>query len=132
MARARNLPIIETVTLRGPVTVAYKRCREGFMCTALQFDIVGIGRTKREAFQEMRDLVEEHLEEILRSPEPVCFFNPSDAADWNVGNQENYQVAMLFERHSEPIPTDVPLANLAPLREHRESLRGVNLVPAYA
>ena len=80
MARARNLPIIETVTLRGPVTVAYKRCREGFMCTALQFDILGIGRTKREAFQEMRDLVEEYLEEIVRSPEPVCFFNPSDAA----------------------------------------------------
>ena len=40
------------------------------------------------------------------------------------------RVAMLFERHSQPIPTDVPLANLAPLREHRESLRGVNLIPA--
>ena len=120
----------DLVVLQGYLTVAHRRRGREFCCTALQFDLVGFGRTKREAFDELRLLVEEYVENVIKAPGPVRFFNPSEADDWNAGQLEDFYVALQFRRRGDVVPPPCRLSDLGPLKVHRKALEGVSLVPA--
>ena len=81
------------------VTVAY-RIEEGeWYCTALQFDILGTGATREEAFAEMRELLTQYLLlciEEARSGNPTAIFQPSEDSEWDVPDVEvvNVQVSV--------------------------------------
>ena len=83
------------IVLRGPLFVSSKSLNDEWHCTALNFDILGIGTTKEDAFQQMKELIEVYLEDVaieLNNGNQVDFYNPSDAAEWNQGDIEVYKV----------------------------------------
>ena len=130
--RPRLIEGIDMVTLHGPITVAYRRASRMWHCTALQFDIVGVGKTKGEAFAEMRDLLRDYLEEVLATDGPVRFFNPAESGEWNVRDQEYYNVALLVSGGEATPPNRAPLSDIARLRGYRDAVQGIGLVPAGA
>jgi hypothetical protein len=87
-------PNIEVFLLQGPVTVAYRREGRKWYATALQFDLVGAGRTQQAAFDELQRVVNTYLEEILETKGPVRLFNPSEPAEWESPHRESYHVAI--------------------------------------
>ncbi|MEK7794387.1 MAG: hypothetical protein AAB353_07650 [Candidatus Hydrogenedentota bacterium] len=83
------------IVLRGPVFVSSKPLNDEWHCTALNFDILGIGSTKEEAFERMKELLEVYLEDVaieLNNGNQVDFYNPSDSDEWNHGEVEVYKV----------------------------------------
>jgi len=130
--RPRPIEGIDMVTLHGPITVAYRRVSRMWHCTALQFDLVGVGKTKVEAFAEMRDLLRDYLEEVLATDGPVRFFNPAESGEWNVRDQEYYNVALLVSGGESAAPNRTPLSDIARLRGYRDAVQGIGLVPAGA
>jgi len=125
----RNAAVI---TLRGPVTAAYRRSQGLWYCTALQFDIVGVGKTRDEAFGEMRDLFSDYVKEVLADSGPVRFFNPSEAQEWNVKKQETYSVTVVMARPEEQPSGRASLSDVGQLRPYRDAIQCIDLVPAGA
>jgi len=103
---------VRATVLRGPVTVAYKQVGEEWHCTALEFDIIGVGKSKEKAFEKMRDLLNFYLGEIANTAGPVEFFNHSPEEEWHVSEKEEYHVVvvMIPERQQVPqrLPPDLP------------------------
>lgn len=90
-----------SVKLRGPVTLAFTKSDDDtYLCNALQFDIVGTGRTEKEAEAQVRDLVTGYLRHVLSliaAGKKVRFFNPADEAEWNNAYWlQNYDVFFKF------------------------------------
>ncbi len=87
MAKAAQL---RTVAAEGPVTVAVHKMGREYHCTALEFDILGTGRTKQDALAQVQELVEEYIAgviEELGKGNKVAFFNPSGERDWNQADE---------------------------------------------
>jgi len=126
---------VGVIVLEGPVTVASRRAKGMYHCRALQFDLVGVGRTKREAFAELRLLVEDYLGEVVSSTEPVRFFNPSSSDEWNVRDRKDFRVRAVCLGRTRPVrarPTSPPPLDARTLRELCRSVEQVDLVPASA
>jgi hypothetical protein len=109
--------------LKGPITAAFRRDAGRWLCTALQFDIVGIGDTRDEARSEMQALVNAYLENIIRKPGPVEFYNHAEAEEWQGADKEHFLVAFAF-------------AGIAPevldaksLSRYRSRIRDAKLIP---
>ena len=118
--------------LEGPVSVAYKRVGKEWHAIALQFDIVGTGKTKAEAFREMQGLFETYLSAVLKAPRPVRFYNPSAQADWQIPDKTHFHAVMVLSATAKPIePAQRPsLDDLATLRPLRSKIQGIQLQPA--
>lgn len=123
---------VGVINLYGPITVAYRRSAGMWLCTVLQFDIVGIGKTREVAFSEMRDLLADYFEEVLASPGPVRFFNPSEPREWNIKKQEHYNVTFVVSGGHAHIPKRPSLSNIGRLRACQDAIQGMDLVPAGA
>jgi len=91
---------IRAIRMQGPVTVSYRNSGKNCYCTALQFDLVGIGTSKTEAFRELRDVFNTYLIEIVQTDGPSEFLNPSPAEEWSVPEREEYYVVALGQRQS--------------------------------
>ena len=83
--------------LSGPVTVAYTKTAKEWTCTALEFDLVGFGKTKDDAFDALRGVVNTYLDAALETPGPIQFFHPADGKCWNAKHKERYDVIATAE-----------------------------------
>lgn len=125
-----------SIALQGNLTVGYHREGREWFATALQFDIMGYGRTKAKAFQLMQELVSEYLQEMARliaEGEKVRFFNPSSAEDWDrMVELEEYHVRLTMAFNQAARPTALTPSGLQELIEYIDSLdeMEVDLVPA--
>lgn len=82
---------IEIVKIaNGPITVAFRQDEGEWLATALQFDLVGTGKTKDTAFAQLKELVNDYLTFILSVKGEVAFFNPSPREEWEAPEQEQY------------------------------------------
>jgi len=102
------------------------------LCNALEFDIVGTGGSKAEAFSEMKELVEEYLlsvVECLSQGEKVRFFNPADNDEWNKANEiHHYDVTFIIS--DLPGPLEISAKSISRLAPYRKAMKGVDLIPA--
>lgn len=88
----------------GPITVAYRQDGEEWLCTALEFDLVGVGATREEALGELKEIFGTYLIEVLRTPGKVAFYNPSEAEEWNNPDKAHYEVSVLIVEREEALP----------------------------
>jgi hypothetical protein len=89
--RAKGLVMV----LKGPITVSYQKKGGRWYCTACEFDVVGVGRTRGDAFCLLCELLDEYFSEIvsiLHKGKKVAFFNPSEADVWNSEDIQYYDV----------------------------------------
>jgi hypothetical protein len=78
----------------GPVVVAYRRHRLGWMAMALQFSLIGLGRTREEAFEELKGVLLTYLKMVLEAKGSARLFNPAEAEDWDTPDQERFYLAV--------------------------------------
>lgn len=116
-------------TLKGPVTAAWRQEGGRWLCTALEFDIVGVGKSRQAAFAEMQQLLNAYLAHVMQSPGPVEFFHPSDAEEWETVDKEQFRVAVAVAKTASKKPAPSVLPDLTALRRIRNRVRGVDLVP---
>lgn len=115
----------------GPITVACRQEEDLWLCTALQFDIVGTGPTKEAAFEELKELVNAYLTHLLQAKGKISVFNPSDRAEWETPLKENYDVLVVL---AEPAATvsSARVLSLDEVRPVRRRVREFELTPVAA
>jgi len=123
-------PNIEILLLQGPVTVAYRQAGRKWYATALQFDLVGVGRSPHAAFNELQGVVTTYLEEILKTKGPVRLFNPSESGEWECARRESYHVAIAAVKTGKGVHAPATVRNADELRRLGRRIAGFNLVPA--
>ncbi len=88
---------VKRIVLQGDVTVAYRKEGSEWFATALEFDLLGYGRTRKAAFKLLQELIAEYMLEVahlVSEGKRVAFFNPSETAEWNNWRfLERYHVA---------------------------------------
>jgi hypothetical protein len=115
--------------LKGDVTVAYRRHGRGWRCTALEFDLVGVGNTQEKAFAQLRDLVNGYLDDVLNTDGPVRFFNPSDAEEWDSPKKEKYRVEVVVSQSAKGAAGSAVIPDIDKLRSYRSRIRAIDLTP---
>jgi hypothetical protein len=121
---------MEIAVLAGPVTVAFCKVDREWTCTALEFDIVGIGSTRDEAFDEMRGLVHSYLVDVIQEPGPVELLNPSDPAEYRRCEKQEFKVAVaLAKLRGSRTRVRRELPDIRTLRRLRNRIKGVDLIP---
>jgi hypothetical protein len=119
------------VTLEGPVTVAYKRVGSQWHCIVLEFDLVGVGKSRSAAFAELQGVIKAYLEEVIHAKGKVQFFNPADRSDWNCPRRERYQVKVGLTQPADA--DDVPRTlSIDQARRNRGRIRSIHFVPQAA
>lgn len=103
----------------GPVSVAYKRHGRGWMAMALQFSLIGLGKTREKAFEELKGVLLTYLETVLEAKGPVRFFNPAEDEDWDTSDQEQYRIAAKGAARFHLLP--IPL--ITPKESHRSQIQ---------
>lgn len=96
---------LRTLTAEGPVTVAVRKFGREYHCTALEFDILGTGKTKQEALVQVQELIEDYITSVieeLAKGHRVAFFNPSVEKDWNQADELRFFDVTLIVRDSRP------------------------------
>lgn len=124
---------MELVTIKqveGPLTVAYRKKRGKWYCTALEFDLVGIGTSRTRAFHELRGLVNNYLEWMLETTGRVRFFNRSDDEEWKCADKERYHVVVAFAEPEKAEKIPERIRSISSLRKYRDRIRGLELIPA--
>ena len=115
-------------TLGGPVTVGYYRRGGNWICTALDFDLVGIGLTQEKAFAELRDVVNTYLEETLKADKATNFFNPSEPKEWDSATKkEEYRVIAVMAKARSQRRAPRVVRNIRKLRPFRNRIRAFDL-----
>ena len=117
--------------LQGLVNVSHRKSGKRWYSTALEFDIVGTGDSRKKSFAQLQELVSEYVFAIvdeLDAGARVQFFNPSDAEEWNRGQREQFEVTFVLEvdQKADVSPTITPqkLGDLA------GEIQSIDLVPA--
>lgn len=114
--------------LEGLVTVAFKKVGRKWHCTALQFDLVGIGKNRAEALEELKGVVNAYLCSILKSKGKVRFFNPSDADEWECEDKREFSVTVAM--FGLKAPSRVPeRLSFAKARRYRDRIHSVSMLP---
>ena len=121
---------IRIVTLKGQVTVTYREEGAEVYATALQFDLVGIGKTRKAALKELQEIFSEYAEEVLNTRGKVRFFNPSDPEEWENPDKEFFNVAFVLvgKTGSATIPS---VCDIRDLRSIRQSVKTIQLQQCY-
>ena len=121
-------PGTDAVELNGELTVSFRVRAGKVQCTALQFDIVGMGDTKAEALQEMTKLLTYYFEEIISSDEPVRFYNPSDTSEWNIKDQQHYILSIIMRRKRDVVRISKEMRTfIESLKQYKQDYQGVVL-----
>jgi hypothetical protein len=128
--------ISKTIRLDGKITTSSKfnNSTKKWYCTALEFDLVGIGKTEEEAFKELKVLLRYYLLEFVESTHSggkMDFFNPSEAENWNTGKKKEYGVTLIVElaEEKERIPEFIPPKKLS---KYYNRISGIDLIPVYS
>jgi hypothetical protein len=127
---------LRSVKLEGSIDVGSRKIGKLFLCNALQFDIVGTGATKHEAFVQLKELLEDYILAIVKSlgdEKKVRFFNPAEDDEWNNAKQlEFYDVTFIVEflPKNGDLPVEVKVGNMAKLTPYWKAIRAVDLIPA--
>ena len=123
--------------LEGPLTVAFSKLGDGYVCNALEFDIVGTGQTENEALQQLHDLMRGYLKKVvslLASGNKVRFFNPADEDDWNSADQRvSYDVVFKVNVVAGRLPDArqfIDPQHIEEIAKFSDSIEDVELVPA--
>lgn len=111
----------------GPITVAYRKEDDLWYCTALQFDIMGNGKTREKAFAQLKKLVNSYLIHVLSVKGPVSFFNPSDREEWETDDKRSYDVLVLISG-SAPV-SDNELLKLSDVKLFSRRVKEFELAP---
>lgn len=132
-ANGHSLPIRLVTTLEGPISVAFKKAGREWHAIALQFDIVGTGKTRAEAFCQMQGLFETYVSEVLKASRPVRFYNPSERADWEIRDKAHFHVVVVLS--AKPVlgakaPLRPSLDDLVKLCSIRSKIQSIQLQPA--
>jgi len=130
MARIHQLENALIRLISGPVTVAYRRRKNDWIAVALQFDLAGIGKTKKEALGELRECINLYLGAILKAKGPVRVFNPSEQEEWDLPDQEHYYVSVMISGPIANEPKEIP--NILSLKPYANRIAKFDLtrVPA--
>jgi hypothetical protein len=115
--------------LEGPVTVASKKSGRKWHCTALQFDLVGIGKSRGEALEELKGVVNAYLCELLKAKGKVRVFNPSDAAEWECEDKREFTVSVAIVGSKNPAEVPERLS-FSKARRYSDRIQAVNMLPA--
>ena len=122
---------IQVTVVKGPVTVAYRQEEGKWYAIALEFDLVGIGKTREAAFNELRDIVNDYLIDCMAEKKPVEFFFPSEPDEWNVEDKEWYSVTALSAqpvRGRSRMPSSI---NMSQLHSFRNRIKQFDLIPQH-
>jgi hypothetical protein len=106
--------------LRGPVTVAYRKKNRKWYATALEFDLVGIGRTREGAFEILQEMVNEYLTDCVKAEKVVDFIFPSEPDEWNIEDKDFFSVTAIISqpiRQRREIPNSLNLSQLRPFKK---------------
>lgn len=129
MSKKKQLKTIKLV--QGLVNISHRKSGKRWYSTALEFDIVGTGDSRKKSFAQLQELVSEYVFAIvdeLDAGARVQFFNPSDAEEWNRGQVEQFEVTFVLEvdQKADVSPTITPqkLGDLA------GEIQSIDLVPA--
>ncbi len=121
----------EQTLLKGPLTIAYEKEGAKWYATALEFDLVGIGSTRKKAGEEVKQLFREYLYGCLDEEGPVRFVFPAEASVWNSEDKEWYHVTVslsLPKSSRKEIPRSLNLSELK--SQFRNRIESIGLVPA--
>ena len=123
-------PRVEISVVKGRVTVSYRQEEGKWYATALEFDLVGSGNTRDAAFADLQQVVNCYIEEVIKAPGSVEFFNPSSREEWGAPDKEGYQVAIAIATvpRGRRIP---PIMEPGSLHRLRNRIAGISLVPAF-
>jgi hypothetical protein len=123
-----NANLIAIRALNSPVTLAHKKIGKKWHCTALQFDLVGIGKSRSEAMHELKGILNTYLCEIIKTTGPVRVFNPSDAEEWECEDKQEYNVtiAILSAKTSTVMPERLSIPQA---RRYRNQIQAIDLIP---
>jgi hypothetical protein len=110
--------------------VAYRQVEDEWYCTALQFDLLGIGRTREQAFAQLKELVNAYLTHVLQLKGKVALFNPSKREEWNAPIKEYYDVLVVIARTAKPV-AETRCLDLEEVRPVRRRVREFDLAPAF-
>ena len=121
---------LQVVTLKGPITVTYREEGADVYATALQFDLVGIGKTREAALNELQEIFSEYAEEVLNTKGKARFYNPSDPEEWENPDKEFFSVTFVLsgKRGSS---TATSVCNIRELHAVRRSVRTIQLQQCY-
>lgn len=124
-----------TYRLSGPVSIAYrydKNAKE-WEAIALQFNILGLGKTKEEAFQEVKSLFETYVETITQTKGKVQFHNPAEGRYWDAEDVDQFHVVVSFDAEAPCQLIDVgriPTIDIKGIRRRHKQPERVDLVLA--
>ena len=114
--------------MKGPMTAAYHKEENRWFCTALEFDIVGIGSTRKEALSEMQELVNAYLHHIINQRGRVALMNQSDMKATD--DTEHYFVAIAVAEVKTKRSAPRVVEDVTALRRYRDRICGMNFLPA--
>lgn len=121
---------LQIITLQGLVTVAYHQEGGEWIATALEFDLVGTGKTRDGAFNQLRELVSDYLLAYITSAGRTQFKNPADGQEWMVPDKERYKAVFVVTTKGKRRPRVIN--DIRDLRRCRTRLRELDLVPVEA
>lgn len=122
---------LRAIRIKGPVTVAYRRRRCDYVAIALQFDLVGIGKTKTEALLQLQKILDIYVREALKEKGRIKFFNPSPAEEWELPEKDEFFLACVASSGRPPFAALVPVP-ISKLRRAGAPVRSVQLLPAWS
>ena len=117
------------ITLKGPVTVTYRQEGAEVYARALEFDLVGIGKTRKSALKELQEIFADYAEEVLNTKGKVRFFNPSDSEEWENPDKEYFSAVFEFVGKASPLALPSVCDSIRDLRPMREAVKTVQLQP---
>jgi len=120
------------LVMEGPVTVEYQRKNKKWYCTALEFDLVGIGTSRQKAFNELQKVVNLYLMEAINSKGPIDFLIPTPQTERKGNDVEKYQVAVQIRKQGRIPGIPVVIQDIRSLRRKRDRICGLTLIPAVA
>lgn len=120
---------VEIKTLKGPISVTYKKDGAEIHARALQFDLIGVGRTRARALKELQEIFADYAEEVLNTRGKVRFFNPSNPDEWENPDKELFNVVFVLVRKGKPLPVSPMLDSIRDLRPIRDAVETIQLQP---
>ncbi len=117
------------ITLKGPITVTYREEGGEVLARALQFDLVGVGKTRDDALKELQDLFSDYAEEVLSTGGKVRFFNPSDSEEWDNSEKQLFNVVFVLVRKGHQTDLSSVCDNIQDLHRMRKSVESIRLQP---
>lgn len=81
----------------GPINIAYFKENKEWWAVALEFDILGSGKTRQAALSQLKELVNFYFLHTLKSEGNVSFYNPSDRELWDLPDKEKFDILVCLQ-----------------------------------